>query len=151
MGVSRYGGSYPTTRAAHFRAYGAGPRRAAHGQGRSHAVRLAQEEVDIVAVDICAQLPWVPYETGTREELDETVELVRQAGRDAIAVVADIRESCSRSSQTASMALTGQACTRAPQSMRAWFAVLFARGDGRFWAVHRAQPRLIGEIVIDLE
>src|SRR5438876_1205226 len=66
---------------------------AAHGQGRSHAVRLAQEGADVIAVDVCAPLPLVPYATGTREELDETVELVRQAGRDAIAVVADVRDS----------------------------------------------------------
>lgn len=66
---------------------------AAHGQGRSHAVRLAEEGADIVVVDVCSQLPRVPYRTGTREELDETVDLIRAAGRRAAAVVADVRDS----------------------------------------------------------
>ena len=35
---------------------------AARGQGRSHAVRLAQEGADIVAVDVCQSLPTVPYQ-----------------------------------------------------------------------------------------
>ncbi|MGW6336728.1 mycofactocin-coupled SDR family oxidoreductase [Nocardia rhamnosiphila] len=65
---------------------------AAHGQGRSHAVRLAQEGVDVIAVDACEQLPLVPYDLGTKEELDETVELVQQAGRRAIGLVADVRD-----------------------------------------------------------
>jgi SDR family mycofactocin-dependent oxidoreductase len=65
---------------------------AAHGQGRSHAIRLAEEGVDIIAVDVCEQLPLVPYGLGTKEELDETVELVRKTGRDAIAIVADVRD-----------------------------------------------------------
>lgn len=65
---------------------------AAHGQGRSHAVRLAEEGADVVVVDVCSQLPLVPYQTGTREELDETVDLVRAAGRRAVAVVADVRD-----------------------------------------------------------
>ena len=34
---------------------------AARGQGRSHAVRLAQEGADIIAVDICEDVPGVPY------------------------------------------------------------------------------------------
>ncbi len=65
---------------------------AAHGQGRSHAVRLAEEGVDIIAVDVCAQIPLVPYALGTKEELDETVELVRKTGREAIGIVADVRD-----------------------------------------------------------
>jgi SDR family mycofactocin-dependent oxidoreductase len=74
---------------------------AAHGQGRSHAVRLAQEGADVVAVDVCAALPLVPYATGTREELDETVALVREVGREAIAVVADVRDSSAMSAAVA--------------------------------------------------
>jgi len=34
---------------------------AARGQGRSHAVRLAQEGADIIAVDICAQISSVSF------------------------------------------------------------------------------------------
>lgn len=42
---------------------------AARGQGRSHAVRLAQEGADIIAVDICAQVASVPYPMATPDDL----------------------------------------------------------------------------------
>ena len=54
---------------------------AARGQGRSHAVRLAEEGADIVAVDICADLATVPYHMGTAEELAETAALVEALGK----------------------------------------------------------------------
>ena len=65
---------------------------AAHGQGRSHAKYLAREGVKIVAVDICEPIDEF-YPTGTREELDETVEAVKEIGSDAIAVKGDVRSS----------------------------------------------------------
>jgi (+)-trans-carveol dehydrogenase len=46
---------------------------AARGQGRSHAIRLAQEGADIIAVDICAQVSSVPYPMATPDDLAETV------------------------------------------------------------------------------
>ena len=46
---------------------------AARGQGRSHAVRLAQEGADVIAVDVCKQVETVPYPTATSEDLAETV------------------------------------------------------------------------------
>jgi SDR family mycofactocin-dependent oxidoreductase len=65
---------------------------AARGQGRAHAVRLAGEGADIIAVDICAQMPSVPYEMGTRDDLDETVRLVKDLGRTIVASAADVRD-----------------------------------------------------------
>lgn len=65
---------------------------AARGQGRAHAVRLAQEGADIVAVDICAQLQSVGYQMSTREDLDETVRLVKDLGRRMVAHEADVRD-----------------------------------------------------------
>ncbi|HSA51864.1 MAG TPA: mycofactocin-coupled SDR family oxidoreductase [Yinghuangia sp.] len=65
---------------------------AARGQGRSHAIRLAQEGADIIAVDICAQLGSVAYPMGTQEELDETVKAVEGLGRRIVARKADVRE-----------------------------------------------------------
>jgi NAD(P)-dependent dehydrogenase (short-subunit alcohol dehydrogenase family) len=44
---------------------------AARGQGRSHAVRLAQEGADIIAVDICDQIATVPYAMAAKSDLDE--------------------------------------------------------------------------------
>jgi SDR family mycofactocin-dependent oxidoreductase len=64
---------------------------AARGQGRSHAVRFAQEGADIIAVDICEPIPTVPYEGATKAELDETVRLVEAEDRRIVARVADTR------------------------------------------------------------
>jgi SDR family mycofactocin-dependent oxidoreductase len=65
---------------------------AAQGQGRSHAIRLAEEGADIIAVDICEQIPSVAYPLGTREALEETRAFVEKQGRRAVAVKADVRE-----------------------------------------------------------
>jgi len=65
---------------------------AARGQGRAHAVRLAQEGADIIAVDICQQLESVVYPMSTTDDLDETVRLVEGLGRRIVAHVADVRD-----------------------------------------------------------
>jgi (+)-trans-carveol dehydrogenase len=65
---------------------------AARGQGRSHAVRLAQEGADIIAVDICEQVNSVPYPLATQEDLARTAELVQQCGRRIVTRVADVRD-----------------------------------------------------------
>jgi SDR family mycofactocin-dependent oxidoreductase len=65
---------------------------AARGQGRSHAVRFAEEGADIIAVDLCDQLDSVAYPMPTREDLDETVNLVEKTGRRIIAEQADVRD-----------------------------------------------------------
>jgi SDR family mycofactocin-dependent oxidoreductase len=65
---------------------------AARGQGRAHAVRLAQEGAAIVAIDICAQLPMVPYPMPTPADLEETANLVKAAGGDVQVSVADVRD-----------------------------------------------------------
>ena len=65
---------------------------AARGQGRSHAVRLAQEGADIIAIDLCAQIESNPYPLATPEDLKETVRLVEDLGRRIVASKADVRE-----------------------------------------------------------
>jgi SDR family mycofactocin-dependent oxidoreductase len=65
---------------------------AARGQGRSHAVRLAEEGADVALVDICSDLPTVRYALGTKDDLAETVRLVEAAGRRALAIEGDVRE-----------------------------------------------------------
>ena len=64
---------------------------AARGQGRSHAVRLAEDGADIVAVDACADIETVPYPLGSADELAETAALVEKAGRRCATATADIR------------------------------------------------------------
>jgi SDR family mycofactocin-dependent oxidoreductase len=65
---------------------------AARGQGRSHAVRLAQEGADIIAVDICEQIGTVPYPLATADDLAETVSEVEALGRRIVATEADVRD-----------------------------------------------------------
>ena len=65
---------------------------AARGQGRSHAVRLAQEGADIIAVDICRQIDSVAYPLATPEDLAETVREVEALDRRIFARQADVRD-----------------------------------------------------------
>jgi SDR family mycofactocin-dependent oxidoreductase len=65
---------------------------AARGQGRSHALRLAQEGADIIAVDIAAQIGSVPYAMSTPDDLAETVRQVEALDRRIVATQADVRD-----------------------------------------------------------
>jgi SDR family mycofactocin-dependent oxidoreductase len=64
----------------------------ARGQGRSHAVRLAEECADIIGFDICANDDAVEYPLATPEDLEETAELIGKFGRKAVLRVADVRD-----------------------------------------------------------
>jgi SDR family mycofactocin-dependent oxidoreductase len=65
---------------------------AARGQGRSHAVALAEQGADIIAIDICADIDGIPYSLGTKANLDKTARLVEAAGRKVVPVIADVRD-----------------------------------------------------------
>jgi SDR family mycofactocin-dependent oxidoreductase len=65
---------------------------AGRGQGRNHAVALAEQGADIVAVDLCADIDAIPYPLATKSDLDETVRLVQDAGRRVVPVIADVRD-----------------------------------------------------------
>ena len=65
---------------------------AARGQGRSHAVRFAQEGADIIALDLCEQIPSVVYPMATPSDLEQTVKLVEAEGRRIVARQADVRD-----------------------------------------------------------
>jgi (+)-trans-carveol dehydrogenase len=65
---------------------------AARGQGRSHAIRLAQEGADIIAVDLVRQIDSVPYPMATPGDLAETVKEVEALDRRIIAAEADVRD-----------------------------------------------------------
>jgi len=64
---------------------------AARGQGRSHAVRLAEEGADIIAVDLCAPISSMNYPNASPEDLDQTVKEVEATGRKIIARIGDVR------------------------------------------------------------
>ncbi len=66
---------------------------AARGQGRSHAVRLAEEGADIIAIDVCRQISSesrIP--AATPDELAETADLVKNLGRRIVTAEVDVRD-----------------------------------------------------------
>lgn len=64
----------------------------ARGQGRSHAIRLAQEGADIIGVDLLEDIPGAPYGRATEDDLAETVAAVEALDRRIIATKADVRD-----------------------------------------------------------
>ena len=65
---------------------------AGRGQGRSHALRLAAEGADVIAVDIAANgVETISYALASEEDLDSTVKEVQAMGRRAVKAVADFR------------------------------------------------------------
>src|SRR5919201_4323214 len=71
---------------------------AARGQGRSHAVRLAEEGADIIAVDLCRDIESIKYPMAKPEDLEETAGLVEKHGRRVVTAEADVREAAQLSS-----------------------------------------------------
>ncbi len=68
---------------------------AARGQGRAHAVKLASEGADIIAVDLCDQIASVPYPMATVDDLSATVKMVEDTGARIVATQADVRDRAS--------------------------------------------------------
>jgi SDR family mycofactocin-dependent oxidoreductase len=65
---------------------------AARGQGRSHAIRLAEEGADIIAIDACEDQPNLPYPGATEADLEQTVKSVEALGQRIVASKADVRD-----------------------------------------------------------
>jgi SDR family mycofactocin-dependent oxidoreductase len=70
---------------------------AARGQGRAHAVRLATDGANIIAVDLCDQIASVPYPLANSDDLAATVKLVEDTGARIVAKEADVRDRASLS------------------------------------------------------
>jgi NAD(P)-dependent dehydrogenase (short-subunit alcohol dehydrogenase family) len=64
----------------------------ARGQGRSHAVRLAEEGADIIAVDMCKPLASAPYDLASPEDLSATARQIEALGRRVATFEADVRD-----------------------------------------------------------
>jgi SDR family mycofactocin-dependent oxidoreductase len=64
----------------------------ARGQGRSHAIRLAEEGANIITFDICGAVETIAYASATEDDLAETVNLVEKTGRGIVAKKADVRD-----------------------------------------------------------
>ena len=65
---------------------------AARGQGRAHAIAMAREGADIIAVDICRDIESNPYPLATPDDLAETERSIKELGRRVVARVGDVRE-----------------------------------------------------------
>src|SRR5690348_11772061 len=65
---------------------------AARGQGREHAVRLAEEGADIIAVDVCDDIDAAGYPGATEADLEETAALVEKLDRRIVTAKADVRD-----------------------------------------------------------
>ncbi|WP_111719926.1 mycofactocin-coupled SDR family oxidoreductase [Homoserinimonas sp. OAct 916] len=64
----------------------------ARGQGRAHAVKMAQEGADIIGVDLAGEIPHVPYDSPTMDDLNETVRLVEALDRRILVEQCDVRD-----------------------------------------------------------
>jgi len=126
---------------------------AGRGQGRSHAVRLAEEGADIIAVDICHDVDTVKYPLSTPDDLKETARLVEAKDRRIVAVEADVRE---RAQLIAALdrgiaelgrldivvAQAGILSQKSEQQLQAWTDVVDTNLIGIINAVHAALPHL---------
>jgi 3-oxoacyl-[acyl-carrier protein] reductase len=65
---------------------------AARGQGRNHAIRLAAEGADIIAIDVGAPVSSIDYDTATPDDLDGTAEMVRAVGGRIVTALVDVRD-----------------------------------------------------------
>jgi NAD(P)-dependent dehydrogenase (short-subunit alcohol dehydrogenase family) len=65
---------------------------AARGQGRNHAVALAREGADIIAVDVCKQIDSEPFPMATSDDLAETVSQIEALDRRVVASETDVRD-----------------------------------------------------------
>ncbi len=126
---------------------------AARGQGRSHAVRLAEEGADIIAVDVCKDLDAIGYPMATAEDLEETARLIEKADRRVVAVQADVREAAQLRTAVEQgvaelgkldivVAQAGVAGMKGEPAVQAWCDVIDTNLIGTMNAVQVALPHL---------
>ena len=138
----------------------------ARGQGRSHAVRLAEEGADIITFDICEQLESVAYAGATDDDLAATVKLVEERDRRIVARKADVRDQGAvravldegvaefgRVDIVLANAVIMGAIGDVSQSLAAWHEAIDVMLTGVLYTCEAAIPRLIeqgegGSIVI---
>lgn len=126
---------------------------AARGQGRSHAVKLASEGADIIAVDICKNIDSMGYAMATSEDLEETVRLVEKEGRRIVAIEADVRDAAQMNAAVERgiaelgkldivVAQAGVAGMKGEPQTQAWTDVVNTNLVGTMNAVQAALPHL---------
>ena len=126
---------------------------AARGQGRSHALRLAEEGADIIAVDFCRDIASAKYPMATPDDLKETARLVEEQDRRIVAVEADVREPAQLRVALETgigelghldvvVAQAGIAPLSGEPPMQAWADVIDINLSGALNTVHAALPHL---------
>ncbi|MBL7492240.1 mycofactocin-coupled SDR family oxidoreductase [Frankia sp. AgB1.9] len=129
----------------------------ARGQGRAHAVRLAEEGADIIGVDLLGDVDTVDYPMATPDDLAETTAAVARLGRRIVTAVADVRdEDALRAAVDAGVAelgrldivvanagISGSAAATDQLSLRAWQTVLDIDLTGCFLTAKVALPHLV--------
>ena len=126
---------------------------AARGQGRSHAVRLAEEGAQIIAVDLCHDVDSIGYPMARREDLEETAKLVEKTGQSAVIAQADVRDAGQLSEALQRgvaefgkldivVAQAGVAGMAGDPPLQAWRDVIETNLIGTINAIHVALPRL---------
>jgi SDR family mycofactocin-dependent oxidoreductase len=126
---------------------------AARGQGRSHAVRLAEEGADIIAVDSCEDVGTVHYPLARPDDLKETARLVEEHDRRVVTVQADVRERGQLRDALASgvgelgrldvvVAQAGIVTSNGEPATQAWADVVDTNLVGTINAIHAALPYL---------
>jgi SDR family mycofactocin-dependent oxidoreductase len=127
---------------------------AGRGQGRSHALRLAEAGADIVAVDICEDLPSVAYPLSSPDDLQETVTGITELGRTAVGFQADVRDASAMRDVVAKavaqlghidfvIANAGISAMRRQESPHAWDEVIGVNLTGVFNTVQAASGPMI--------
>ena len=129
---------------------------AARGQGRSHAVRLAQEGADIIGIDICSDVETVSYPGATEEDLKETARMVEALDRRAVFTRADVRDPDAVDAALANgVAQLGQldivvanagiltAAPAAEMTRQLWRETIEVNLSGVWWTCQAAIPHLV--------
>ncbi|WP_409435232.1 mycofactocin-coupled SDR family oxidoreductase [Mycobacterium sp. SMC-14] len=126
---------------------------AARGQGRSHALRLAEEGADIIAVDYCTDFETIGYKMATAEDLEETKNFVEKSGQRCVIAQADVRDAAALKTALEAgiaelgkldivVAQAGIAGMKGQPPLQAWTDVINTNLVGTMNAVHVALPHL---------
>ncbi|MBY0286441.1 MAG: mycofactocin-coupled SDR family oxidoreductase [Mycobacteriaceae bacterium] len=126
---------------------------AARGQGRSHAIRLAEEGADIIAVDRCADFATVGYPMATPEDLEETAQFVEKTGQRVVTAQVDVSDAAQLKhaleagvSELGGLDIVvmsaGIAGMKGSGDMAAWVDVMNTNLIGTMNAIHVALPHL---------
>jgi SDR family mycofactocin-dependent oxidoreductase len=131
---------------------------AARGQGRAHAVALAEEGADIIAVDACRQFDTIAYPMASAEDLAETAALVEKTGQRVLAIRADVRDSAAINAAAAAgrsefghidvlCANAGIFASAAPETLtdEQWDDVIGVNLTGVFRTVRAVLPIMLGQ------